>query len=135
MTTKVPTARSPQSCEATARRRPDRAAALKTLYGGEPRADARRAACCLPYAILEPLVERIRAERLIEVRGAAGSERSGYRYALTDLGRDRARQYLDANQYTGAAPVPLASYVAYMRALAQRAATSIASGCETASPT
>ena len=73
----------------------------------------------LPYAILEPLVERIRAERLVEVRGASGSSSASYRYALTDLGRDRARQYLEASQYTGAAPVPLASYVAYMRALAQ----------------
>ena len=41
-----------------------------------------------------------------------GSGTAGYRYALTDLGRDRARQYLDVNQYVGAAPVPLARYVA-----------------------
>ena len=65
----------------------------------------------LPYALLEPLVEHIRAEQLIEVRGASGSGTAGYRYALTDLGRDRAQQYLDANQYVGAAPVPLAAYV------------------------
>jgi len=91
---------------------------VKTLYGGEATglmvADRMR----LPYALLEPLVERVRAERLVEVRGAAGAGSATYRYALTDLGRDRARQYLDASEYTGAAPVPLAGYVAYMRALA-----------------
>ena len=91
---------------------------VKTLYGGELTglvvADRMR----LPYAVLEPIVERVRVERLVEVRGSTGSSGAGYRYALTDLGRDRARQYLDINQYTGAAPVPLASYVAEMRARA-----------------
>ena len=30
-------------------------------------------------------------------------------------GRDRGQQYLDANQYIGPAPVPLAQYCAYVR--------------------
>ena len=60
----------------------------------------------------------------------AGSGAAGYRYALTDLGRDRARQYLDANQYVGPAPVPLEAYVAQIMAhRAPRAATSTATGC------
>jgi hypothetical protein len=90
---------------------------VKTLYGGETTGLTLADRLRLPYPILEPLVERIRAERLVEVRGATGSGSSGYRYALTDLGRDRARQYLDGNEYIGAAPVPLVSYIAYMRAL------------------
>jgi SpoVK/Ycf46/Vps4 family AAA+-type ATPase len=36
---------------------------------------------------------------------------------LTDLGRGRASQYLEVNQYIGAAPVSLDQYVGYMRAL------------------
>ena len=91
---------------------------LKTLYGGETTGLRLADRIRLPYALLEPLVERIRAERLVEVRGATASGSAAYRYALTDLGRDRARQYLDASEYMGAAPVPLATYVAYMRALA-----------------
>ena len=91
---------------------------VKTLYGGEMTGLTLADRVRLPYPILEPLVERLRAERLMEVRGASGSSGASYRYALTDLGRDRARLYLDANQYTGAAPVPLAAYVEYMRALA-----------------
>jgi hypothetical protein len=59
----------------------------------------------------------VRAEQLVEVRGATGSGSAGYRYALTDAGRDRARQYFDASQYVGPAPVPLASYVGQMHAL------------------
>jgi hypothetical protein len=90
----------------------------KHLYAGEASGSTLADRLRLPYAILEPLIERARAERLIEVRGAAGSGTAGYRYVLTDLGRDRTRQFLDANQYTGPAPVTLASYVDAMRALA-----------------
>ena len=72
----------------------------------------------LPFGMLEPLIEHARVERLVEVRGTTGSgSAAGYRYTLTDAGRDRARQYLDANRYIGPAPVPLAAYVAEMRAL------------------
>jgi hypothetical protein len=91
---------------------------VKTLYTGEATglmvADRMR----LPFSMLEPLIEHVRAEKLLEVRGATGTgSAAGYRYNLTDLGRDRARQYLDANAYIGAAPVPLTAYVDSMRAL------------------
>ncbi len=91
---------------------------VKTLFAGELTGLALADRLRLPYAILEPLIERIRAERQIEVKGAAGSGTAGYRYALTDLGRDRALQYLDVSQYVGPAPVPLAVYVATMHELA-----------------
>ena len=90
---------------------------VKTLHGGEATgltvADRMR----LPFPILEPLVERIRAERLVEVRGTTGSGSAGYRYALTDAGRERAQQYFDISRYVGPAPVPLGAYVANMAAL------------------
>jgi hypothetical protein len=91
---------------------------IKALYGGEATGLTLSDRLRLPYPILEPIIERTRQERLIEVRGALGSTGSTYRYALTDAGRDRARQYLEINHYVGAAPVPLASYVAAMKALA-----------------
>jgi hypothetical protein len=91
---------------------------IKTLYGGEATGLALSERMCLPFGVFEPIVERARAERLIEVRGATGTSASSYRYCLTDLGRDRGRQYLDINQYVGPAPVPLDAYVARMRALA-----------------
>jgi hypothetical protein len=91
---------------------------VKTLYRGEATGATVADTLRLPYSLLEPLIERLRAERLIEVRGATGTSGASYRYTLTDAGRDRGRSYLDANAYTGAAPVPLAAYVAYMKALA-----------------
>jgi hypothetical protein len=90
---------------------------IKTLYTGEATgllvADRMR----LPFGLLEPLIEHVRAERLVEVRGTTGSGAAGYRYTLTDAGRERARQCLDANSYIGPAPVPLAAYVAEIHAL------------------
>ena len=86
----------------------------KTLFGGELSGHSIAERMRLPYSILEPLVERLRAERMIEVKGASGSGTAAFRYALTDLGRERAKQYLDVNQYVGPAPVPLATYVRYM---------------------
>jgi len=90
---------------------------IKTLYGGEATGLTAADRMRLPFALIEPLVEHARAERLVEVRGTTGSGSAGYRYTLTDAGRDRARQYLDANQYVGPAPVPLSAYVSQMRAL------------------
>lgn len=90
---------------------------VKALYTSEATGLAVAERLRLPFSLLQPLVEQARAERLVEVRGTTGTGAAGYRYALTDLGRDRARQYLEACQYVGPAPVPLAAYVAAMRAL------------------
>jgi hypothetical protein len=91
---------------------------LKTLYSGEASGTLLAERLRVAYSILERMMDGARVEKLIEVRGAAGAGTAGYRYALTDLGRDRARQFLDINQYVGPAPVPLSQYVSYMTALA-----------------
>ena len=90
---------------------------VKTLYTGEATGVTVADRLRLPYAIFEPLIESLRAERLVEVKGTAGSGTAAYRYGLTDLGRDRARSYLDANQYVGPAPVPFEAYVREMKAI------------------
>ena len=90
---------------------------LKTLYSGELSGTAIAEAIRLPFSLLEALIERARAERLLEVRGATGTGSAGYRYMLTDLGRDRTREYLNINGYIGPAPVPLTQYCDTMRRL------------------
>ena len=91
---------------------------IKTLYSGEMSGLQLAESLRLPYPILEPIIERARSERQIEVRGADGAGTAGYKYVLTDLGRDRAREAMEVNQYTGPAPVPLEAYVAAMKSLA-----------------
>jgi hypothetical protein len=91
---------------------------VKTLYLGEASGTQLADRMCLPYVVFEDAIEHVRAEKLVEVRGAHGTGSAGFRYALTDLGRDRARQFQEGNQYVGPAPVPLDQYVAAMRAMA-----------------
>ena len=66
--------------------------------------------------MLDALVQHGRVEKLLEVRGTSGAGSAGYRYVLTDLGRERAMQFFGLSRYVGPAPVPLAHYNAYVRA-------------------
>jgi DNA-binding PadR family transcriptional regulator len=90
---------------------------IKTMYGAEATGTLLSDRMRLPYSLLEPLIERARAQLLVEVRGATGSGTAGYRYALTDLGRERAQQILEISHYAGPVPVPLEAYDAEMKAL------------------
>jgi hypothetical protein len=89
---------------------------LKTLIAGESSGTQLAESLRLPFSVLDAMVQHARIEKLIEVRGASGAGSAGYRYALTDLGRDRAMQFLNINRYVGPAPVPVAQYNAYVRA-------------------
>jgi hypothetical protein len=93
---------------------------VKALFAGELSGLALSDKLCLPYMLLESLVEHLRVEKLIEVRGAHGSGTAGYRYALTELGRERAAIYLESNGYVGPAPVPLKQYTAAMNEVKAR---------------
>ena len=89
---------------------------LKTLVAGESSGTQLADSLRLPYTVLDALIQHARVEKLVEVRGTSGAGSAGYRYTLTDLGRDRAMQFFDISRYVGAAPVPLNQYNAYVRA-------------------
>ena len=89
---------------------------LKTLVAGEANGTALADKMRLPYSVLDSLIQHARVEKLVEVRGTSGVGNAGYRYVLTDLGRDRANQFLDVCRYVGPAPVALAEYNNYVRA-------------------
>ena len=80
---------------------------VKSLHGGEASGMDLADRIRLPYSILEPLLEHLRVEMLVQVKSAAGMGTAGYRYTLTDAGRDRALRYFEACGYVGPAPVPL----------------------------
>ena len=89
---------------------------LKTLIAGEASGSQLADKLRLPYSVLDALIQHARIEKLVEVRGTSGAGSAGYRYVLTDLGRDRAGQFMDICRYVGPAPVPLNQYNAYVRA-------------------
>ena len=107
------------TCLATVGLTPDSIAelVLKWLYTGEASGTDLADGLRLPYALLEGIIEHVRGERLVEVRTACGTGTAGYRYGLTDGGRDRARQCFNACGYVGPAPVPLDQYLSYVRRL------------------
>jgi DNA-binding PadR family transcriptional regulator len=87
---------------------------VKMLHSGEDNGMGLSDRLCLPYGILEPLLEKLRVEQLVEVKRALGTGSAGYRYAITDAGRDRALRFFEACGYVGPAPVPVHQYTAHM---------------------
>lgn len=63
---------------------------------------------CLPLPLVADLLEQLRQERLIETLGQAGP--LGYRFGITQQGRERAKWLMTISGYVGAAPVSVATY-------------------------
>ncbi|TWT47972.1 hypothetical protein KOR42_40560 [Thalassoglobus neptunius] len=68
----------------------------------------------IPFGILFPLLKSWKQEQIITFRNAA--EMGDYVFAITDLGRDRARKYQRECAYYGSAPVGLPEYLHAMAA-------------------
>ncbi len=73
----------------------------------------------LPFGILEPLFQSLRARQIMVHTGSAPL--NDYFYNLTEQGRERAQAHRDACAYTGAAPVPMADYILSVEAQTIRA--------------
>ncbi len=83
--------------------------ALKTMYVTQPASLVELASAMrLKFKVVDELFRRLRAEQLTEVIGMTGNTRQ---IALSSRGRSRALELLAVNQYVGAAPVSLESYV------------------------
>jgi predicted ATPase with chaperone activity len=68
----------------------------------------------LPFEFLDQRLLDLQQRRLVEVRGTTGASRASYVFDLTGEGRARAHDALEASQYVGPAPVPLAQYGAWV---------------------
>jgi predicted ATPase with chaperone activity len=92
--------------------------ALKTLYLYGPFSVADLSEQIrLSYDAAEQLFNRLRAKLLCEVTGLTGTVPV---IAISSQGRTRALELLSQNQYSGAMPVSLASYVAQVRKQSMR---------------
>ena len=72
----------------------------------------------LAVRILSGVLDLLKNEHLVEVRGSSGLAAATYQYVLSSRGAERAREAYERSGYVGPAPVPLDAYVAEMRALA-----------------
>ncbi len=82
--------------------------------GGQLRLPELSARTKLPFGVLESILGFMRSERLCEVV-RRGETEGAMAYSLTDLGRDRGRDFLERSQYAGPAPVSLDAYVKQIR--------------------
>lgn len=71
-------------------------------------AAARRV--CLPTHMVGEILERLKADRFVEILGGSGA--FSYRFAITDRGREHAVRLLEISKYIGPAPVSLDAYAA-----------------------
>ncbi len=69
----------------------------------------------LRFSVIQDTVETLKLRHHVQVKRSLGVGNVGAVFALTETGRDRAREYLDANQYAGPAPVPLEQYCEVVR--------------------
>ena len=66
----------------------------------------------LPFTgVVDQVMEFLKRERLVEVRGSGGFGEGAHQYVITGAGIEKAREALARSQYAGPAPVPLMFYV------------------------
>jgi hypothetical protein len=73
----------------------------------------------LDFPVIEPALTFLKRLHQCEIVGGSAIGGPSYLYRITDAGRERALLFLENNHYVGAAPVPLAQYVAYLKAYRQ----------------
>jgi hypothetical protein len=69
----------------------------------------------LKFSLIEAIIEFLKRQHFMEAKKSLGMGSSTVLYALTDTGKNTARECMESNQYTGAAPVPLAQYAEMVR--------------------
>jgi predicted ATPase with chaperone activity len=74
---------------------------------------------CLPFVLLEPILQSLRQRQLMV--NSASAQMGDFVYTLTDQGRQRARSMHEQCSYLGAAPVPLDDYIVSVEAQTVRA--------------
>jgi hypothetical protein len=70
----------------------------------------------LSFSVIEPLLNDLKARMIVELKSSLGYGLISSIFALSEMGRKRCRESAGASQYTGPTPVPLAQYVAGVRA-------------------
>ena len=84
---------------------------LKTLYfRGETMGRELSTALGLRFSLIEMMMEGLKRTQAVQVKRSLGMGSLTSYFSLSEAGRTRAREYLETNQYTGPAPVPLYQY-------------------------
>src|SRR3981081_1115114 len=69
----------------------------------------------LKFSLIQGIIDSLKRQHLLQVKRSLGMGESTALFTLTEAGRTAAREYLDNNQYSGPAPVPLYQYASVVR--------------------
>jgi DNA-binding MarR family transcriptional regulator len=64
----------------------------------------------LKFSLIDAILDGLKRQHLAQVKGSLGYGAVSSVFSLSELGRARAHDCLDHNQYCGAAPVPVSQY-------------------------
>jgi predicted ATPase with chaperone activity len=64
----------------------------------------------LPVSLVEFMLEDLRREKLLEIRGAESYTKTSYVFRLTEAGRRKGQEVIDLCRYAGPAPVSVKDY-------------------------
>jgi len=67
------------------------------------------------FSLIEQIMESFKHQHLVQVKRSLGMGNASSVFALSEAGRNMAREFLELNQYTGPAPVPLYQYSILVR--------------------
>jgi predicted ATPase with chaperone activity len=84
---------------------------LKICYtSSQTTTEAAAARMLLPIPLVAEMLEELRKDNLVEILGSSGP--IGFRFTLSQKGRDRATRAMEVSGYVGPAPVSLEAYAA-----------------------
>lgn len=90
---------------------------LKILYyRGDTLGRDLATALGLKFSVIDAVVESLKRAHVIQVKRSLGMGSITAVLALSEAGREHAREHLEACQYAGRAPVPLSQYTAVVKA-------------------
>ena len=89
---------------------------LKNLYfRGEVTGRALAAGVGLKFSVIEQTLDNLKRLQLIVLKKSLGMGNVSGSFSLSESGRQVAREYLQNNQYSGKAPVPIDQYATIVR--------------------
>ena len=89
---------------------------LKMLYArGDMLGRELSEALGLKFSLIEGTIDFFKQQHFIQAKKSLGMGNSTVLFALTETGRNAARECMESNQYAGLAPVPLHQYTQIVR--------------------
>ena len=89
---------------------------LKLLYArGDMLGRELSEALGLKFSLIEGTIDFFKQQHFIQAKKSLGMGNSTVLFALTETGRNSARECMESNQYAGLAPVPLHQYTQIVR--------------------